>query len=285
MMQRDNIFLGRKLVIATMHGKEAALAPVLEEKLGVHCMLPVALDTDCFGTFDGSISRRDDTRTTLINKCRAAMELTGCDLALGSEGSFGPHPEMAFLPCGLEELLLLDMSHNLSIHVAEVHSETNFSHARIRTWKELQAFAEKAMFPSHALILKTGDADQAKPAMKGINDPETLKAAFDKLIGESAELSVQTDMRAMHNPTRMRMIGKTALSLAEKALNCCPSCHTPGFGMTGIKRGLPCAWCGAETHAVLSKLFTCAYCGFEDEQRYPGGQPWADPMHCPGCNP
>lgn len=285
MIRQNNLFQGRNLVIATMHGKEAVLAPVLEEKLGVRCILPEDLDTDRFGTFDGSITRRDDTLTTLINKCRAAMELTGCDLAVTSEGSFGPHPDMIFLPCGLEELLLLDVRNDLRIHVAEIYPETNFSHARIRTWKELQSFAEKALFPSHALILTTAGSDPAGPVLKGIRDQETLKAAFDKLIGESAELSVQTDMRAMHNPTRMRMIGKTALSLAEKATNCCPSCHTPGFGKTGIKRGLPCAWCGAETHAVLSNIFSCGHCGLENEQRYPGGQPWADPMHCPGCNP
>lgn len=54
------MFEGRRLVIATKHGKEAFLAPILERELGVHCFILPLFDSDIFGTFSGEVERLED---------------------------------------------------------------------------------------------------------------------------------------------------------------------------------------------------------------------------------
>lgn len=50
-------FAGRKLVIATMHGKEATIGPILTRELGVEIVVPEHFNTDTYGTFSGEIER------------------------------------------------------------------------------------------------------------------------------------------------------------------------------------------------------------------------------------
>lgn len=50
-------FQGRDWVIATRHGKEAVLAPILENALGLRITVPPDLDTDVLGTFSGEVPR------------------------------------------------------------------------------------------------------------------------------------------------------------------------------------------------------------------------------------
>lgn len=92
------MFEGRKLVIATKHQKEQVLSPLLSHSLGVHVIVPNNLDTDLLGTFSGEVERKHDPITTARLKCQWAMDLTNCDLAVASEGSFGSHPAAFFLP-------------------------------------------------------------------------------------------------------------------------------------------------------------------------------------------
>jgi hypothetical protein len=46
---------------------------------------------------------------------------------------------------------------------------------------------------------------------------------------------VETDMRAMYNPSRMTVIQNATKK--EKINSCCPHCNIPGFGITDAKRG------------------------------------------------
>ena len=39
------MFKSRDLVIATKHGKESVITPILEKELGVKCFVPKILDT------------------------------------------------------------------------------------------------------------------------------------------------------------------------------------------------------------------------------------------------
>ena len=82
------MFNGRRLLIVTKHQKEKVIAPLLEKELGVKCMVTENFDTDVLGTFTGEIERVHDPVTTARNKCHMAMELSDCDLAIASEGSF-----------------------------------------------------------------------------------------------------------------------------------------------------------------------------------------------------
>ncbi len=278
------MFSGRTLVIATKHGKERAIAPVLEATLGVQCITPPDLDTDLLGTFTGEVERTMDPVSTAREKCYRAMDATGTDLAVASEGSFGPHPVMVFVPGGEELLVLVDRKNELELVARDVSTSTNFATATVRTEKELLGFAEKAQFPGHALILRK-TRNSSEHIHKDLRDEAVLLSVFRDLQGRFGEVFVETDMRAMHNPTRMAAIGDATRKLVELLQSTCPACAWPGFRVTEVVRGLPCGLCGLPTNAASRHILVCENCGHREERRNPDGKTAEDPMYCEFCNP
>ncbi len=278
------MFEGRKLVIATKHQKEVAIAPVLEAGLGVQCMVPADLDTDSLGTFTGEVERSDDPVTTARKKCHLALEVTGCDLGVASEGSFGPHPSMFFIPADDEILVFVDSRNGLELVVRELSTQTNFAGAEIRSENELKEFAERALFPAHGLILRKSPKDP-EAIVKGIRDWSHLKSEFHAFLDQYGSAYVETDMRAMHNPSRMKVIADAAQKLTLRLRTTCPACETPGFGVSEAKKGLPCALCQYPTRSVLSYIHTCLKCSYTKEEMFPKGIREEDPMYCDVCNP
>lgn len=278
------MFRGRVLLIATRHGKEGVLAPILEQGLGVVCHAVAELDTDLLGTFTGEVERVLSPLDAAREKCRLAMELTGHDLALASEGSFGPHPSIPFLPADEEYLLLADRRNAIEIVVRECSLRTNFSSAQVSTEYELMAFASAVSFPSHALILRGGDSELTG-ILKGITRMEDLLAGFHAMRERHGSVQVETDMRAMYNPTRMGVIEEAGRKLLERCLSSCPSCGRPGFGVLQVRTGLPCAQCGTPTRGVIARVLCCEGCGHSREDAYPDGIREEDPGRCDVCNP
>lgn len=278
------MFKGRKLLIATKHQKEKVIAPILERELGVICFTTDDFDTDKLGTFSGEIDRKDDPIITARNKCLLAMELANCDLVISSEGSFGPHPTIYFIPADDEFLILIDKKNNLEIIVRELSTETNFNGAEIKTEEELYAFAKNAQFPSHALIIKNTKNDFTH-IIKGITNSEHLKDTFKDFISKYGKAYIETDMRAMYNPTRMKIIEKATVKLANKINSLCPNCDIPGFGITDAKQGLPCELCNFPTRSILSYLYVCEKCSYKKEEKYPNGKHFESPNYCDVCNP
>ncbi|MFP4519641.1 MAG: hypothetical protein ACLFQ5_09305, partial [Oceanicaulis sp.] len=76
MMAQNAPFAGRTALIATMHGKVAALAPPLEA-LGFTVEAATGLDTDRFGTFSGEIERTGNMLEAARAKARAAFAHAG----------------------------------------------------------------------------------------------------------------------------------------------------------------------------------------------------------------
>lgn len=280
----SGFFEGRDLVIATMHGKERAIGPALEGALGVRIRVAQGLNTDAFGTFTGEIERQGDARAAARAKCHAALAHTGCDLAVATEGSFGPHPTALFLPAHEELICLLDARNGIEIVAVERALETNYLSAEVTTHAELEDFARRALFPSHALILRR-DAASTTDMIKGITDPTQLTAVFSALLAAYGRATVETDMRAHLNPTRMSVLGKAVNRLVEKVASTCPTCDTPGFDVSGIERGLPCRVCTTPTSSILSYTYMCRSCSFCLDVRHPHGLTVEDPRHCPRCNP
>ena len=278
------MFKGRDLVIATKHGKEKVIAPILEKELGVKCFVSLDLDTDILGTFTGEIERKEDPVTSARNKCFMAMELTNCDLAIANEGSFGPHPTLYFIPADDEILVFIDKKNGVEIIAREISTESNFSGSAIKTEKELLAFATNAHFPSHGLILRKSKDDYST-IVKGITSAAQLKKVFFKLITDYGAAFVETDMRAMYNPTRMKIIENATKKLVEKINTLCPACNMPGFGITDAKEGLPCEICNFPTRSTISYLYSCQKCSYQKEEKYPKGKQTEDPMYCDFCNP
>lgn len=278
------MFSGRKLIIATKHEKEKVIAPVFQESLGVNCSVITNLDTDLLGTFSGEIERKDDPLTTARNKCLLSMELSNCDLAVASEGSFGPHPFLFFVPADEELLFFMDKKNNLEIVARELSTETNFDGREIKTEKELFEFAAKSLFPAHGLIIRKAKEDFSD-IVKGIVEEEVLIKTFKFFISTYGTAFVETDMRAMYNPTRMKVIEKAAYKLVAKINTRCPECNTPGLGITDARQGLKCSLCGAPTNSTLSYIYNCQHCNFTKEEMYPNNKTTEDPMYCNYCNP
>jgi hypothetical protein len=279
-----SLFKNRKLVIATKHAKEKVIAPVLEKHLGVICFVNKNFDTDVLGTFSGEIERELDPISTLRKKCLLAMEASNCDLGVASEGSFGAHPSIFFASADDELLILIDKKNKLEIIARELSMETNFNGREIETEKDLLDFAESVKFPTHGLILRQSEKDNIH-IIKGITDSTLLKQAFDKLIKESNSIFVETDMRAMYNPSRMMVIENATKKLVDKTNSCCPECKIPGFGVTNAKKGLACSWCGLSTKSTLSYIYQCQHCEYTKEEMYPHKKTSEDPMYCDYCNP
>ena len=279
-----SLFENRKLIIATKHEKEKVIAPLLEKNLGVTCFTNENFDTDILGTFSGEIERELDPIATARKKCLLAMEASNCDLGVASEGSFGAHPSIFFASADDEFLIFIDKKNNLEIITRELSIETNFGGKAIETEKDLLDFSESVKFPSHGLILRKSENDNTD-IIKGITDTTLLKKAFKKLLNESNSIYVETDMRAMYNPTRMTVIENAAKKLVDKVKSCCPQCNIPGFGVTDVKKGLECSLCGSSTNSTLSFIYFCQKCNFKKEEMYPHKKTTEDPMFCNYCNP
>ncbi|MGL2994130.1 DUF6671 family protein [Flavobacterium sp. TSSA_36] len=279
-----NSFEGRQLVIATMHHKEQVMAPILEESLGVICRVPEDFNTDDFGTFSGEQARVSDALTAARQKCLTAIAVTDCDLVVASEGSFGPHPSAYFASADDEIVVLMDRVHQLEIIGRHVSFATNFSGISIASEAALWDFASQVQFPSHGLILRPAQG-VVEEMVKGITSPEVLLAAFHRLKSNYETVFVETDMRALYNPTRMGIIGTATKHLVQQVQSLCPACQSPGFSIESVKSGLPCSWCGIPTDSILSLVYCCRKCEFTKEVLYPHQKKTEDPGFCNYCNP
>lgn len=279
-----SFFSGRTVAIATQHKKERVMAPLLESALMLRCIIPAGLNTDVLGTFSGEVERTLDPLAAAREKCNLAMQLAECDLAIANEGSFGPHPAMFFIPADDEIVLLTDKKNGVEIKARYLSTDTNFAGKQIDNEKDLWSFAQTVQFPSHGLIVRKSK-DDSTSIVKGITEPGVLADVYSEYKRIYGEVFVETDMRAMYNPTRMKNIEKAMQKLVEIIACLCPQCATPGFSIFEVKPGLPCSWCGRPTKSALSHILQCQKCHFKQENRYPNKKQEEDPMYCDFCNP
>jgi len=281
-------YYGRVAVLTTKHGKERAVARPLRAALGLVTMVPDEIDTDLLGTFTGEVERFGTPREVAIGKARLGMRASGVPLGLSSEGSFGPHPLFPFLmACDHEILAFVDDDLGITVVEGLLTAETNFGHCQARTLNDLAAFRRQAQFPSHALIVRPNDVLKRGVMFKGIADMETLEDAVKRSAAASADgmAHVETDMRAHVNPTRQKAIRRVAFRLARRLATPCSACQTPGWGRTGVEKGLPCEVCGTETELVKHEVFGCVRCTHKDVRPRSDGRQEAEQRHCPYCNP
>ena len=277
-------FKNRILLVSSMHAKERAIAPVLEPALGVTCFTDTTFNTDRFGTFTGEITRTASPLDTVRIKCREGMQQAGCDLAIATEATFGPHPGLWMIPAHHEIMMLIDERHGLEIHVSTISTDTNYASSSASSEEELLAFARKAGFPAHGLILQSSTPGK-KEIAKGITHQEELLTVYRNMMHAHGDVRVETDMRAHLNPKRMSVIRDLTGKLLIKINQECPACHAPGFGVDQLIAGLPCRDCGMPTRSAISKMTTCACCGHTVEQKYPANKMTEEPGYCPACNP
>lgn len=278
---------GKRAVLATMHGKERVVRPLLERGLGLNIVLPEKFDTDRFGTFSREIERTGSQFDAARAKIAAAFDHDPeAEIAIASEGSFGPHPFIFFVTLGREIVVMQDRVSGFELAGHHADLATNFLHDTVDTVEAAMAFAERIGFPRHGLIVMAssdGDPDPGKFLSKGIDTLENLAAAVAQAIALSGAAHVETDMRAHRNPTRMRAIKRATIDLVRRYRSPCPQCARPGFAITERPPGLPCAWCGGPTNALRAEVSVCAGCGHRIER--PVEATTADPGQCNKCNP
>jgi hypothetical protein len=287
-MSQHQLLINRTAVLATMHRKERVMSPILERELGVEIAVSADFDTDKFGTFTREVKRLGTQIEAARLKAEKALEIARETLAFASEGTFGPHPAIPYLPANREIVILLDKLNNLEIVGESLSAETNYSHQLVSSLEEARDFSQKVGFPTHGVVVMVGDAATGKgEIVKGISTEKQLFDAVSEGLNKSSTgtVHIETDMRAMYNPTRMKNIENATLELVKKFKHFCPECSWPGFEIAERKIGLPCELCYFPTQLVRSAIYKCKNCGYTQEEVFPDGRETADPSLCQYCNP
>lgn len=206
-----------------------------------------------------------------------------CDLGIASEGSFGPHPLIPFSAANEEYIILIDLKNSLEVVAKVLSPETNYDQLQITTEEELNRFASNAGFPSHGVILKF-ELENRITFLKDLLSWNDLSSEFRRMINAGGKVWAETDMRAMRNPLRQRIIKQVAEKLLKKIRSVCPRCSAPGFDIIEGIPGLPCKLCHAPTRSVKTFKYACNSCGYnhlnnEEEKSF------EDPRCCDVCNP
>ena len=285
-------YRGRVVALATKHGKERAIGRPLQAALGLEVMVPPNLDTDALGTFSGEVERVGTPKEMALRKARLGMAAAELPYGLASEGSFGPHPFIPFLPIGQELLIFVDDVLGIELSEFLIVEDTNFNHQIVAPGDDLTGFLQGIGFPSHAVIARPNIARpnatwDRQLLFKGLTELATLKEAIAASAATSPDgrAHIETDMRAHLNPTRMASIRRLAFRLARRLATVCPACGTPGWGRIDVELGLPCMDCGTLTDLVRAEILGCTACDHRSAHPRPDGRSHAEPGQCPYCNP
>ena len=277
-------YVHKRIALTTKHDKLRLIKPAFDEYVGCE-LFEVNLDTDQLGTFSGEIDRIAPPLETAIQKARLGMKETGLLLGIASEGSVGPDPVVPFIHSNIEHLVLVD--DEKGIVISETHRSFDITVATITAAsdQDLTIFLEKADFPNHALIVRPNTQIQSN-CIKGITDYERLMDAIDisSQLSPNGFVIIESDLRAMHSPSRQRNIEEVAKLLAKRVSQLCPQCQIPGWGRVGYETGLNCSECELKNpDAIRQEKFGCVKCDHVELGNVIASV--LDPAQCNFCNP
>lgn len=274
-------YLGHVAAMATKHGKVPLVGPALCDVLGL-LVVQAEVDTDLLGTFTGEVPRTDAPAATAFRKARLGMEATGRQIGIASEGTIGPDGLLPVV-ADLEVVAIVDDVHGFSL------AETAVGYGTVAHSWVLDGASphdhdlHRAGFPSHGLIVRRDD-DPTGTIHKGIRDERALYRAIAECRSRGAgAIRVDSDLRAMHSPTRCTVIERAARALAERLAVACPRCACPGWGLVEVVAGRPCAGCSAPTRLVVAHIEGCPRC--DARRTVESAERTADPSTCGLCNP
>ena len=277
---------GEVIVLGTMHAKDRAIAKPFKQRLTADICVPADFDTDRFGTFTGETPRTGTMADAARAKALAAMIATSRPYAIGSEGSFGPHPEAPFVPSATELLVFVDRRRGIEVHESVRTLRTNFNSVECCPGENIAVFLKAVRFPQHGLVVAPSEDAGTGFLSKGLTDVILLAdvVAQASSISANGKVRISADMRANFNPTRMAVIRRLARRLSARLASLCPACRTPGFGEPDVERGLPCAWCGEPTAVPIARIQRCVACTYSLRTPF-ADITAADPGQCQNCNP
>lgn len=281
-----DIFKGRKIVVATMHGKEKVIAPLLEKELGVEIIVPTNFNSDKFGTFTRDIKRAGNQLEAARAKVYEAMKIADVDLGISSEGSFGAHPSIAFIQSNLELLLFVDIKNGYEIRGHHRTSEINMDGKYVSNVEEALDFAKKVGFPETGIIVRKSEHGRIG-ICKDIATQKDLIEKVTKILSWpfTKKVFLETDMRAHKNPIRMKAIKNATEDLLKNIASICPKCGAPGFVVVDYEKGLTCSLCGRPTELPVTDIYQCNKCDYQEKKLVTKYGKNADAQYCVYCNP
>jgi hypothetical protein len=265
-----------------MHGKELVIAPPFNTQLGVEVKV-ANIDTDSYGTFTGDVPRTLSPRMTAIAKARAGMTYANLPLGIANEGTIGPDPAIPFLIADYEIVALID--DDLGFELVEVTRSTGVIavQSTFTVDDDLTEFLITADFPRHGLIVRPSGGP-LEPIVKGIVDPIKLRTAIKECAKDTGRVKIESDLRALHSPSRMAAIGRCADQLTQRLATQCPACFAPGWGKTENVLGVPCRKCNTlVTTQIRAERYGCVLC--TEVLDVPRVNQYVEPQWCPSCNP
>ena len=277
-------YQGRHVAFLTQHGKQDLVRAPLEAALGCQILHTDGYDTDQLGTFTREVDRPGTQLEAARRKANTGMALTGADIAIASEGAFGPDPFVGFMSWNTEILLWVDQARGFEV-TGLAQGPAQSMHREVQTLNELKSFAIEAKFPEHHLVLRP-DHQGHPEIFKNISNEQSLLKAFHLAKEKSSNkvVFVENDLRAFCNPTRQEIIRAAAKDLIQKLLSACPTCTAPGYWRTKQISGLLCSCCESKTRLPVAEIWRCQACSFEQKHEINSNQ-LADPSKCDFCNP
>ncbi|NKI71716.1 hypothetical protein GN109_20035 [Collimonas pratensis] len=215
---------GLPVLIATMHGKEAVLAPPLAE-LGFQVLLPLDYDTDMLGTFSGDVRRPGTAVEAALEKARRACKATGIPRAISSEGSYRPCQTLFPGARNVELLAFVDMESGQEFVEYMTDLPTRFVKDRVPadfSSPEVQALLSAMGWPEVRALVVPEDPGQGVVApewvFKGLADVPSLMEAMRACAAQSSDgrVHLESDLRAHMNPTRMASVARVGERLVQR---------------------------------------------------------------------
>ena len=277
-------YFRKEILLTTKHNKTALIAPAFHEQLEITVVEHFA-DTDVLGTFSGEIERTLPAGQSAIAKAKLGLEETGRTIGMASEGTIGADAGIGFMNSDVEILALVDIERGIEILERYRSFDITAAKSIASPGQNLEEFFRLADFPNHRLIVRPSKGVSTK-VLKGLATADAVFKAVNICSTESddALAIVESDLRAMHSPSRQKNIAQAASLLAARVLSQCPDCKSPGWGKVDVEKGLNCSDCDTPSEfAVKRDIYGCVSC----PHREPGEQlaKFASPAQCVICNP
>ena len=277
-------YANKRVVLTSKHDKLRLIKPAFDIYVGCE-LFESQMDTDQLGTFSGEIERMAPPYETAIVKARLGMNSTSTPIGIASEGSVGPDPVVPLIHSNIEYLVLVDDENEIII--SEMYRSFDILAATVTAspGQNIADFLKKADFPNHGLIVRP-NSDSKSHCIKGITNYDRLLEAVEISSQHSPNgfVVIESDLRAMHSPTRQKNITEVANLLAKRVNQLCPQCQIPGWGRTGYERGLNCSECGLKNeNAIRQEILGCVKCDCTQLGKVIAQS--LEPSQCDFCNP
>ncbi|MBI3197201.1 MAG: hypothetical protein HYZ40_06780 [Rhodospirillales bacterium] len=272
-----------RIGLATIHGKDLAVAPPFRRLLGAEIVVAPDLDTDILGTFSGEVARPGPVVETCAIKAELAFRTLDVDCAIASEGSYGPIDRVPLVPSGVEIMAFIDRRRGLRIIETLATHRTNWRLLRFEAGDPRIPAAVKALgFPEYGVFVLRSDWSHP---IKGLTRLDDVVSAMRQQADDSPDGAsvLIADMRAHRNPTRMKVLRALSWKLAKRLQCLCPACGAPGFGHIDSRRGLPCESCREPTHWIDFEIDGCSACGHVVARPRKDGRRTASKLSCVTC--